>query len=153
VAGTAPLTILSSRFLLVLARLKPDVSPVPDWATGLRTMEDFAMISRTIMFSLLAVVSVIATVPSAATAGTTARDHAVSFANAVSHATDFSAARKRRHAYRGSAAARNAFGSIVGDTVYGGSLYGGSPYEGPFYGGGYPGYGYGIGDNSRNQTW
>jgi hypothetical protein len=108
------------------------------------------MISRTIMFSLLAAVSVIVAVPSVATAGTTARDHAVSVAHAVGGATDFSAARKRHHAYRGSASARNAFGSIVGDTVYGGSLYGGAPYQGPSYGGG---FGYGVGDNSQNQTW
>lgn len=107
------------------------------------------MISRTNMFSLLAAVSVIATLPSVATAGTT-RNHAVSVAHAIGGATDFSAARKRHHVYRGSAAARNAFGSIVGDTVHGGSLYGGAPYEGPSYGGG---YGYGIGDNSQNQTW
>jgi hypothetical protein len=95
----------------------------------------------------------IAVVPTVASAGTTARDHAASVVHAVSSTTDFSAARKRHHAYRGSAAVRNAFGSIDGGTVYGGSLYGGSPYEGPSYGGGYGGYGYGVGDNSRNQTW
>jgi uncharacterized membrane protein len=107
------------------------------------------MISRKILFSFLAAVSVIAVAPSIATAGTAARGDGLS----VSSATDFSAARKRHHAYRGSASARNAFGSIGGGTVYGGSLYGGSPYEGPSYGGGYSGFGYGVGDNSRNQTW
>jgi hypothetical protein len=110
------------------------------------------MISRKILFSFLAAVSVIAVAPSVATAGTTARGDGLSV-RTVSSATDFSAARKRHHAYRGSASARNAFGSIGGGTVYGGSLYGGSPYEGPSYGGGYSGFGYGVGDNSRNQTW
>ncbi len=51
--------------------------------------------------------------------------------------TDFSAARRRHYARR--SAPRDAFGSIGGA-----------------YGGGYStsqGFGYGVGDNSRNQTW
>jgi hypothetical protein len=57
--------------------------------------------------------------------------------------TDISAARKNRQVRR--ASRRDAYGSYLG----GGSYVGG--------GGGvsqsYPGYGYGVGDNSRNQTW
>ncbi|MDR6660450.1 hypothetical protein AB7828_08730 [Tardiphaga sp. 215_C5_N2_1] len=57
--------------------------------------------------------------------------------------TDISAARKNRQVRR--ASPRDAYGSYLG----GGSYVGG--------GGGvsqsYPGYGYGVGDNSRNQTW
>jgi hypothetical protein len=114
------------------------------------------VISRQVLFSFPAAMSAMAVAPSVATAAAAAPADRVSIvrdAGNATGATDVSGARKRHHAYRGSAAARNAFGSIVGDTVYGGTLYGGSPYEAPSYRGGYPGYGYGIGDNSRNQTW
>ena len=64
-------------------------------------------------------------------------------ASAVVTSTDISAARKNRQVRR--ASRRDAYGSYLG----GGSYVGG--------GGGvsqsYPGYGYGVGDNSRNQTW
>lgn len=51
--------------------------------------------------------------------------------------TDISAARKTRQVRRTSP--RDAYGSYVGGAG------GVSPS--------YPGYGYGVGDNSRNQTW
>lgn len=51
--------------------------------------------------------------------------------------TDISAARKNRQVRR--ASPRDAYGSYVGGA-------GGVSQS-------YPGYGYGVGDNSRNQTW
>jgi hypothetical protein len=57
--------------------------------------------------------------------------------------TDISAARKNRQVRRTSP--RDAYGSYVGGGSYVGAPGGVSQS--------YPGYGYGVGDNSRNQTW
>ncbi|MGM4922838.1 hypothetical protein AB8A31_08020 [Tardiphaga sp. 804_B3_N1_9] len=57
--------------------------------------------------------------------------------------TDISAARKTRQVRR--ASPRAAYGSYVGGDSYVGGAGGVSQS--------YPGYGYGVGDNSRNQTW
>jgi hypothetical protein len=124
-------------------------------------MEDIAMFARKGVFSsvgrtaaivAVAVLTLTAVEPSAATAGPAPRGKVVSAAS--SGMTDISA---RRRIYRGGGAAAAAFAGIVGtglaiaatqnrrayyDDYYGGgpAYYGGGPYYGgPYYGGGYRG--------------
>ena len=91
--------------------------------------------------AIVAAMTLIVVAPSVATAGTAARSvsAAQQISNRAGTMTDISAAQRRHRARRGYAAARAAYGSI-----YGGSVYG--------YHGGYPGYGYGVGDNSHSYT-
>jgi hypothetical protein len=86
--------------------------------------------------ALLAAVAIGAAQPSAAIAAT-AQTPSISQSVTVAP-TDISAARRHRQARKTSP--REAYGSYVG-VVGGGATAS------------YPGYGYGVGDNSRGQTW
>jgi hypothetical protein len=109
------------------------------------------MVSRKMLLANLAAALATFLAPSIACAGEAAPTLVPMSAwqgDAEIAATDISAARRRHHAYRGSAAARSAFGSIADGPVYE------APVDTlPSYGGGYAGFGYGVGDNSRNQSW
>jgi len=108
------------------------------------------MVTRKMLFAFLAAASLTALAPSVVTAGESNFAHGlmpVRQAVSTDMATDISAVRRRHHAYRGSAAVRNAFGRI------GGPVYEAPPYGAHSYGGGYSGFGNGVGDNSQNQTW
>jgi hypothetical protein len=95
--------------------------------------------------AIVAAMTLIVVAPSVAMAGTAARSvsAAQQISNRAGTMTDISAAQRRHHAHRGTAAARAAYGSI-----YGGPAYGYPAYRD----GGYPGYGYGVGDNSHSYT-
>jgi len=109
------------------------------------------MMSRKMLLAILATALATSLAPSIASAGDAVPTFVPMSAwqvDATITATDVSAARRRYHAHRGGAAARNAFGSIADGPVYE------APVDAlPSYGGGYPAFGYGVGDNSRNQTW
>jgi hypothetical protein len=109
--------------------------------------KDTAMPTKNVLLSSVArftglalIAAVITTVamPSATMAATAAPSQELSVAYRATLATDLSAARRRHHARR--TTLRDAFGSIGGGSV----TYGAPSYQG---------YGYGVGDNSRNQTW
>jgi hypothetical protein len=96
--------------------------------------------------AVVTAMALIVVAPTGAMAGTAARSASAAqqISSRTSTMTDISAAHRRHCARRGNAAARAAYGSIIGGPVYGYSSSGD---------GGYPGFGNGVGDNSRNRTW